>query len=630
MSNRAPERLDGGPTLVVRPPGRSRGADRSRRARLGRRLRHPFHYRWFWLKVVLVGTIVLAVAGAVWLAVRGVQLVPVAGRLKDGATRLETQGRDGDWVALAATMTTLRSDAERARALTHDPAWFVAARLPGVGDDVTALRDLTRTAADVTAAARPLETAIPAALGDQPDGALVDARALKQAAGALPALSTAVGDGVARLAPVDTGGVAGPLGEAVTQVRSVLRTVEGPLDSGGPALSTFADLLGASGPRTTVVLLQQSSEARGTGGLVGAYALLGADDGRLDLISSRPRQSLQGGPAIPLSAVPRDVRELWNRDLAEWAGLNLSPHFPWTGQLVAAGWARQRDLPPVDSVVAIDQNVFAALLAATGPVEVDGMTLDQGNAAEYLSKDIYARYPDYNDVDRAVGRLVQATFSRLAGGDVSVGALVTAMREPVSQRRVLVWSKRPAEQDRILSTAFSGAIPDRPGPFIMPVVNNGGGNKLDAYLQMAVDYQPGECADGVRLGTARVTLENGAPERGLPDYVVGDPFADDLRMRDAVRGQNRVLLDLYAPVGASVPVILLDGRNVTPLQTGTDRNHPVFRVAVPMPPGAARELEFTIIQNTTPQDSPAATVLTQPMVNPVAVTVGELADCSAG
>ncbi|MFN0281369.1 MAG: DUF4012 domain-containing protein, partial [Kineosporiaceae bacterium] len=476
-----------------------RSGRHSRRRRLGRRLRHPYHYRRFWLKTALVALVTTVVAGIGWLAVRSVQLLPVAQRLQTGATSLETQARAGDYAGVAATMATLRTDADRADHLTHDPAWAVAARLPVVGDDVTAVRSLTRTAAEVTTAAQPLESTIPRILGDRPAGTLVDPTALKDAAVAMPALSTAVGSGVAALDAVPTDGVVDRLGSAVEQVRSVLGTVRGPLDSGGPALETFADLLGAAGPRTTVVLLQQDAEARGTGGLVGAYALLKADAGDVTLLASRPRQSLQTGPKLPQKAVPPELGELWNTDLEEWAGLNLSPHFPWTGRLVAAGWALQPDLPQIDNVVAIDQNVFAALLAGTGPVEVDGTTLTPDNAAQYLSRDIYAQHPDYTQVDVAVGRLVQAMFGRLVKGDLAVGPLVTAMREPVEQRRVLLWSRRPVEQKRIEQTAFSGAIPDRPGPFVMPVINNGGGNKLDAYLETSVDYQPGECADGVRL-----------------------------------------------------------------------------------------------------------------------------------
>jgi hypothetical protein len=619
-----PELLHTGAAPTVRRP-----AD-TRRRRLSRRLRHPYHYRWFWLKTALVALATTLVAGAGWLTVRTVQLLPVARDLKSGATTLDTQARAGDFAGVAATMAGVRADAARADRLTHDPVWAVAAWLPVVGDDVTAARRLARSAAEVTAAARPLESAIPRILGAQPAGALVDPAALKDAAVAMPALSAAVDSGVAALADVRTDGVVDPLGSAVEQVRTLLGTLRGPLDSGGPALETFADLLGAAGPRTTVVLLQQDAEARGTGGLVGAYALLRADRGEVTLLETHPRPFLDAGPKIPQTAVPQELRDLWNTDLEEWAGLNLSPHFPWTGQLVAAGWALQPGLPPIDNVVAIDQNVFAALLAGTGPVEADGLTLTPKNAAQYLAQDIYVKHPASTDVDLAVGRLVEGMFGRLAKGDLAVGPLVTAMREPVAQRRVLLWSRRQAEQQLIERTAFSGAIPDRPGPFVMPVINNGGGNKLDAYLETSVDYDPGECADGVRLGTVDVTLTNIAPDAGLPEYVVGDYRASNLKMRDPVAGQNRVLLDLYGPVGASAPVILLDGEDVTPLMTGIDRNHPVWRVAVPLPPGTSRTLEYTIVQDATPQDAPTATVLTQPMVRPVAVTVRELTGCSAG
>ncbi len=53
----------------------------------------------------------------------------------------------------------------------------------------------------------------------------------------------------------------------------------------------------------------------------------------------------------------------------------------------------------------------------------------------------------------------------------------------------------------------------------MAVVNNGGGNKLDAYLSVNTRYDPGTCTQDVRVGHIAVTLHNGAPTHGLPAYV---------------------------------------------------------------------------------------------------------------
>src|SRR6185437_16246452 len=100
---------------------------------------------------------------------------------------------------------------------------------------------------------------------------------------------------------------------------------------------------------------------------------------------------------IPATAVPQELRDLWGKDLTEWAGLNLSPHFPWTGQLVSAGWASKTG-SKVDYVVALDQHAVGGLLGGTGPIVVGPDTVTSATAVRYLSRGIYTRYPDYRNV----------------------------------------------------------------------------------------------------------------------------------------------------------------------------------------------------------------------------------------
>ncbi len=266
------------------------------------------------------------------------------------------------------------------------------------------------------------------------------------------------------------------------------------------------------------------------------------------------------------------------------------------------------------------------MLRATGPLTVSGVTVTPENAAEFLSRGIYERFPSYVDVDRVTGELVAAVFQRVAEGKVSPTALARSLRDPVSERRLLVWSADPDEQRLIETTGLGGAVPDRPGPFAMAVVNNGGGNKLDAYLSTSVAYDPGTCTNGVRIGSVTVQLASTAPGTGLPAYVTAT--GDLATSGRHATPETRVLLDIYGPVGSSAPGVLVDGKDAELLAQGTDRNHPVWRVAVPLAPGGRRTVELTVVQPTTSQDTPTATLLAQPMVTPVRTRVGKLSPCS--
>jgi hypothetical protein len=203
------------------------------------------------------------------------------------------------------------------------------------------------------------------------------------------------------------------------------------------------------------------------------------------------------------------------------------------------------------------------------------------------------------------------------------------MAKPVHERRLLLWAADEDEQSRLARFRISGSLPSDEGPFAMAVINNGGGNKLDAYLKVHTDYQPGLCTNGTRVGQIGVTLTNTAPSSGLPDYV---SVRSDLRLAGLTGprtqdGSNRVLLDIYGPVGSSAALTSLDGETFAPI-VGLDNNHTVWRVAVPIEAGQRRTVN--VVMTTPAVDGDVGTnpvVLTQPMVQPATVSTKPLTAC---
>jgi Protein of unknown function (DUF4012) len=583
-----------------------------------------------WVLGVAVALVAVVAAGG-WLLVRGRQARVAVAQLQTDGARLQRQLAGYDLAAAGPTLTAVRQDAVHAHRLTGDPVWGLAASVPVLGRNLRAARDVSSVLADVTTAARPLEPVLPRLdpKQTQADSGRLDTAALSSIAQALPAISTAVSAGAVTIGELDPDRLQPQVAAGVASLNRALSSARGPLADAVPVMQDLPAMLGGERPRTWVVLLQQDAESRGTGGLVGAYAEVAADHGKLKLVAARPRGVLDQGPKIPTGAAPADLRALWGHDLTEWAGFNASAHFPYTGELVAAGWKARTGHQP-DYVVGVDQYVVSALLAGTGPVTVRGVTVNQGNAVDFLSKDIYRRWPNPHDVDAVNTELVHAVFGRITAGRFDLGSLVHGLQGPVQQRRVLIWSPDDDVQRGLTELPVSGTVPGDPGAFAMAVVNNGGGNKLDAYLKVHTEYEPGVCSQGIRVGRIVVTLTNTAPRSGLPDYV---SVRSDLRQKGLTGeithdGSNRVILDLYGPVASSAALTTLDGRAVAPI-VGRDSNHPVWRVVVPIAAGQRRTVGVVMSNPAVEGDSGTRpVVLTQPMVLPATASTRPLSECS--
>jgi hypothetical protein len=568
---------------------------------------------------LLITSVVLAFTGAAagWLAYRAHNARSALAALRQDGTQLQAQLAGYDLAAAGPTLARLRLDAAEAHTITSDPVWSIAAQVPLLGRRLRAASVGTASLAAIADAARPLEAALPR-LDPSRSGAArkFDIEALENVAQSLPAVSAAISAGALRVGELDASQLPASDAAAVRQLQRALGSARRPMADAVPVFSLLPSMLGADRSKTWMILLQQDAEARGTGGLIGAYAVMRTKHGQIELKAANSRQVLDRGPRVPSATMPDGLRQLWGPDLTEWAGLNGSPNFPWTGNLVASGWKAQ-GRAALDYVAAVDPYTVAAMMSATGPVTVRGISINQANAVRFLSRDVYARWKDPHQVDSVVTELVRSVFARFTAGDLDVPKLIQALKKPAEQRRLLIWAANPQEENQLSKYRVSGALPMQPGPFAMAVVNNGGGNKLDAYLKVHTDYQPGECIQGNRVGWITVNLTNTAPRTGLPAYVTN---RSDLAVLGEspqhIPGSNRIVLDIYGPVSGDAGVTTVDGQKVAPISS-IDSNHSVWRVFVPIDPGQKRTVRVVVLAPAVDGEITAnPLVMAQPMVIP--------------
>jgi hypothetical protein len=536
------------------------------------------------------------------------------------ATRVRTDAKALDFTALSADIRAFRDEASSAANLTSDPLWSLLTHVPLIGPNAKAVSWTSAVLDSLGRASEPLAATLPGLQPSKlkgPDGSF-NLSALQGLGPAVVSVSSAVDQARASMAQIGTAGLIGKLSHGISQLKSALDSIQPPLHGAAPVLSVLPALLGADGQRTWFVGLENLAEARGTGGFMGGFALVTTDHGSIKLATAASISTLSRS-RIPTSSLPAGLVNMWGSDLTEWAGLNLSPHFPYTGSLVVDGW-KARGGVPLDGVVFLDQPTVAALLTGTGPVTVRGTTISSSNVVQFLTKDVYARYPNVADKDAVAIELVRAVFARLSAGQFDLVKTLKALRGPAGDGGVLAYSTRPNEEAALANVSLGGVLPDTPGPTAMAVINNGSGNKLERYLKVAVDYVQGDCVSPVRTGDITVVMTNTAPRAGLPAYVTE---RNDLLPGQArpPLGSTREILDVYGPVDSTVVGVSLDGL-AADFSIGVDRQHPTWRIDVEINPGQTRTIDVQFLQQVDPQTSGLyPQVLAQPMVNPQTIRV---------
>lgn len=514
--------------------------------------------------------------------------------------------------------------AARAHELTTGPAWYTAAHLPFVGGPLETVRGIARLSDRLTAdVLPPLTRAVPQLTASAHTGGIPhvltelegQATAFTRAARVAAEVREAAHrlPGSTWLPPVD---------RARARLTDQLDRLAPQTGDAAVAARVVPAMLGAHGPRRYFLAFQNTAEARGTGGLPGAFAVLRAERGRLTFEHFGNNTEMSGRAAVDLGA---EFAAGYgnNQPASVWANSNMSPHFPYAARIWTGFWHDQSG-QRLDGAFAIDPGALGLLLRATGPARLpDGTELTADNAVDVTERIAYAKF---DDVARRKAYFVEA--ARAAAGrlmtavdDTSrIPALLSAVRDVQRAGRLQVWSAHASEQRLLESRPFSGVLPDAPGPFAGLVVNNAAGTKLDYYLDRSLVWTPGACTDTGRSVTATMTFTNRAPASGLPEYVTQRVDFPSYPTRP---GDNRVIATYYAGAGARLTGATLDGHPIHPIP-GTERGHPTYTLDLELPRQSSRTLVLHLDE---PDAEGEPRVLRQTLVTPTQVRVNRGKPC---
>src|SRR6266536_2029689 len=431
--------------------------------------------------------------------------------------------------------------------------------VPLLGRDVRVARAVTGTSAGIVQATAGVATALEPLQTRPPTQATIG-----RASVALLALHRTLDEGAARVRTAEPL-LAGrnPRSRFLAETERAARVTF----AAGQGLRLAAALYGPAGSTRYFLAFQNPAELRGTGGLIGQYGILESSPQgpHLTGVESYTALERRTRAGIPL---PAEVARRYGRFAVGrvWSSVNIPPDLPTVGHLVL-GLYRRATGTRIDGMIAVDPFALAEILRVSGPVTVDGVSLNAGNVASVTLVDAYLRYARDNQARRAflekVAEGAFAGFQRVLGTRPVelIGALATATRG----RHLQVYSGDPAVERALLDLGAGGS----------------------AAAPRTVRYRVRLEPDGSARASASIDLRNEVPARGLPRYVVG-PY--DKRFR---AGNNYQFQALYVAGAYGFVRATRDGRPVG-AEAQAELGGMALSQAVVVPPGRSVTLAYDL------------------------------------
>lgn len=417
--------------------------------------------------------------------------------------------------------------------------------------------------------------------------------------------------------------IAGSVAEARFEAQRDVARAADVLDAGAELLDGLPAFAGANGPRRYFFVAESPAEARGTGGLWGAYAIVTADEGRFTFSEFQPIQRL---PDLAPDEVPEpnpDYRTNYDQygGAGFWRNMNLTPDFPSAARAVLAAYEIVEG-EQLDGVISADPYVLAALLDVTGPTEVPGLgvTLDAHNVVDFMTNEAYIRFPG-RSLERKglLGMVAGDAFERFLGMDEHGVGRLRAVAQAVADGHLKIYTTDRSMQEGLATANADGAFTAPPGDMVAVVVNSRSGSKVDYYAHRSVDYEVRLGGDAEAIGTTTVAIQNDAPDHGLPGYVI-DPLA-----AGGEPGDNIALVTVSCPDPCDLIQARRDGQEQS-MRVGSELGYPWYQDFFTIPAGETGTLSLItkregVWEGNSSGGSYRLTVLTQTTVRPTKVSV---------
>lgn len=365
--------------------------------------------------------------------------------------------------------------------------------------------------------------------------------------------------------------------------------------SANALLSSLPRFAGQGREARYFVAAQNSAELRGTGGLIGNYAILTMRDGRMSL---GPFSDVQALPNLPADTAPtpsRDFAKLYGPfgGGGFWLNLNMTPDAPTAATLIEQLYERVEG-EKLDGTIFFDLQGLADLLRATGPVKSKqlGYTFTPDNIVAYVATAAYLKSPVRNPFQEGPRLVAEAVWTQFLRGTDPERAL-RALVDAAAHGHLILHGSDPQLQAAFRLAGVAGEFGARSGDFFGVAHSNAAANKVDFFLRQYLTYEVRLAPEGEARAEAAATIINGAPAGAPPGYVFGPYPGLQVDGRPLEPGEDRTWTQFYCAAGCTLATATKDGTD-TILEAHREGGHAVYAGFIEVKPSRSRRVALSL------------------------------------
>lgn len=265
--------------------------------------------------------------------------------------------------------------------------------------------------------------------------------------------------------------------------------------------------LGDSKAKRYLLVFQNNSELRASGGFVGSFAIIDIVNGQIKKIEAPGGGSYDTDAGLLIKIKSPEPLRLVRPDWRFW---DANWWFDWTLSAKKLAWFYENSGgSSVDGVIGLTPTVVEKLLKIIGPIDLKekyGVIIDSDNFWR-VTQDLAEQKPNVTKQPKKIigdlmNKIIEEAPKRLSRGNVI--SLIAAMEESFSDKNILLYFKDQGLQSKAKELGWSGEIKETGGDYLNVINTNIAGGKSDRRIKQKISHlaeiQPnGEIVDTLKI-----------------------------------------------------------------------------------------------------------------------------------
>ncbi|MDD4902558.1 MAG: DUF4012 domain-containing protein [Patescibacteria group bacterium] len=335
---------------------------------------------------------------------------------------------------------------------------------------------------------------------------------------------------------VEADGFLAPFQGQLKQAKSKLIEASKLLSEAALVSQLAPEFFGYPAKSTFLVLFENNTELRPTGGFLGTYGILQTENGDVARFDShdiyhmdQPMEALHLLSIMPPDPIKKYLNPTWYMRDANW-----SPDWPTSAAQIIWFYNKENNLLPAknqindfngdfNGVIAVTPEFVTSLLGLTGPITVNGEQFTKDNFTALLQykveQDLAAQNVTSWQRKEIIGKILAEMKTKLFNLDYSQWpAALAKVNEAVKQKNILAYLPDDYHEGLVASLGAGGEIKSVPGDYLMLVDANMASLKTDAVMRRNINYQVRQKSDGLYADLKITYANTGKADWRTSDY----------------------------------------------------------------------------------------------------------------